>query len=375
MLLLLGGFIFLPLFFLGAFVAWSLIDDLRNPTKPEDHPFFDPKFVPASDTSWLDRWLALCESPAETKFLRAVLDAYGLSPSKGKLVGNGLSLDLQVKLAPYRVDFLANDRLVVEVDGAAYHSSPEEVARDAERDETLRSRGYTVLRIPARLVFNSPGKAVDRLRTALASRLPQSEPVATVTTSEHIANLLEETRAKSRGMVSIKTDGFSSEIERKVMAEMAEQESARKRELAAKLSVDPILAKFHSEAVARIRAAQLLDTVLAVRVADEVAMASALRKRSLEEKLDENPELRRVFEEIHPVLDKAARNSKQVSAYSQSVAEAAVLIQAQNDAEPPSAGELPKTPINLGRLDANAKAPPAGKVANVTVGFPRAPNP
>jgi len=365
-LLLLGGFFFPLLFLPCALVAWSLVDDLRNPTKSEDHPFFDPKLVAASDPSWPERWLALCESPAETRFLNAVMEAYSLSPSNGKLVGNGLSFDLQVKLPPYRVDFLANDRLVVEVDGAAYHSSPEDVARDAARDETLRSRGYSILRIPARVVFSTPSEAVDRLRTALAGPLPRSEPAVTHTISERIVNTLEETRARSRAAVSIKTDGFSSEIEQRVMTEAAEQEFTRKRELAAKLAIDPVLAKFYSEAMARIGTVQPPHTVRAARLADEAAMDSALRTRSLEERLDANPELRRVFAKIRPMVEAAARNGELVSVRSEPMPEAPAPTQTQNDAEPSAAGALPKASINLGRLDANAKLPP-GKITSITL--------
>ncbi len=45
-----------------------------------------------------------------------------------------------------RVDFLFGARLIVEVDGAAFHAGTEEFESDRERDALLSARGYRVLR-------------------------------------------------------------------------------------------------------------------------------------------------------------------------------------------------------------------------------------
>lgn len=372
-LLLLGGFFFPLLLLPGALIAWSLISDLRNPTRPEDHPFFNPKLVPASDPSWTDRWVTLCESPAESGFLKAVIDAYGLSPSNGKLVGEGLSFDLQVKLPPYRVDFLANDRLVVEVDGAAYHSSPVEVERDAARDETLRSRGYSILRIPARLVFNSPGVAVDRLRIAVANLSapqPLQQPVAQQSISEQIADLLEETKAKSRAAISIKTDGFSSDIERRVMAEAAEQESARSRDLLEKLGKDPVLAKFYFDALARVKESFPTNAARAVRIAEEAAMDAAVRKRGLEAKLDADPDLRKLLESMRKMCVNPGGSRGNVGARTEACSEAKSDTQTEKMPAPLEADTGAVAPVNLGRLDANTPPLPPGRITNVKIVLP-----
>jgi hypothetical protein len=68
----------------------------------------------------------------------------------------------------YRLDFFANGWLVIEIDGAAYHSSLDDVARDETRDAYLKSYDYTVLRIPAKVVFSTPLQAVAKVRSALA---------------------------------------------------------------------------------------------------------------------------------------------------------------------------------------------------------------
>ncbi len=44
-------------------------------------------------------------------------------------------------------------KLVVEIDGETWHGSPDAKERDAARDEIIRAEGYTVLRIPAKVVL------------------------------------------------------------------------------------------------------------------------------------------------------------------------------------------------------------------------------
>lgn len=163
--------VFFPLLFIvAAWLGWTIYDTLKNPPPPTPDEWYARRWTTtAADPRWRSDFLAFCESPAETKFLEAMIAAYGLIPDKGVLKGAGLTLNLQVEVKPYRLDFLANTWLAVEVDGAAYHSSPEAVARDKERDEFLRAQGYAVLRIPAKVVFATPEEAVGRVQSAIAA--------------------------------------------------------------------------------------------------------------------------------------------------------------------------------------------------------------
>lgn len=176
--LALGAFIFPSLLVMAAVVVgWMIIENWLSPPVQEGVP--PPSAcrltVTAENPEWKRPFLDFCGSPAETAFLEAMISAYGLLPESGVLKGGKLSLDMQVQVKPYRVDFLADDWLVVEIDGAAYHSSPEAVANDRIRDQFLQENGYSVLRIPAKIVFVAPEEAVRYVRSAIAvGRRPQS---------------------------------------------------------------------------------------------------------------------------------------------------------------------------------------------------------
>lgn len=123
----------------------------------------DLKDQPQRASAWIDHYRAACESPAEVAFLEAMVSAFNLRPVGGPgstLKGSGLSLRMQVWVDRYRLDFLANDSLVIEVDGAKWHSSEEAKLRDSTRDASLRSRGYAVLRLPAKIPLYDPDRAV-----------------------------------------------------------------------------------------------------------------------------------------------------------------------------------------------------------------------
>ena len=98
------------------------------------------------------RTMAKCESPVEKLFCQA---AYPHLYVYGKL-------DSQVWLCDYRVDFLLHQvkvaprvKVVIEIDGHDYHSSPEQKDQDTERDRVLMSAGYQVVRFTGRQVRRS----------------------------------------------------------------------------------------------------------------------------------------------------------------------------------------------------------------------------
>lgn len=150
---------------IAAFIVWHFIPK-PDPNRPSPRFRREARAV-ETDPQWPTFIEEHCESPAEIAFLQAAIKAYDLKPVEGSLSGDGLQLDFQVEEGQYRVDFLANGWLVIEIDGAAWHSSPEAVKRDKSRDEYFESLGYAVVRIPAKVVFNTPEDAVQIVRSAL----------------------------------------------------------------------------------------------------------------------------------------------------------------------------------------------------------------
>jgi very-short-patch-repair endonuclease len=67
-----------------------------------------------------------------------------------------------------RIDFLIGDKLVIEVDGAGFHSSPESFERDRDRDAKLGIRGYRVLRFSYRQLTVTPGVVMLAITAAIA---------------------------------------------------------------------------------------------------------------------------------------------------------------------------------------------------------------
>lgn len=73
----------------------------------------------------------------------------------------GLLIRQQIVLAGKRVDVLIGERLVVQIDGFAFHSTAADRGRDVAHDRELALRGYTVLRFTyAQIVHDWP--AVER---------------------------------------------------------------------------------------------------------------------------------------------------------------------------------------------------------------------
>ena len=81
----------------------------------------------------------------------------------------GLAIRQQVALAGHDVDVLIGDRLVVQLDGFAHHSSSAERTRDLAHDRALMALGYRVLRFSyAEIVYAWPA-----VEAAIARALSQ----------------------------------------------------------------------------------------------------------------------------------------------------------------------------------------------------------
>jgi very-short-patch-repair endonuclease len=73
------------------------------------------------------------------------------------------------RVAGYEVDFLWPDaRVIVEVDGFAFHSHRSAFERDRTRDMVLRDAGYEVIRVTWRQIVEQPLRVVAHIARALA---------------------------------------------------------------------------------------------------------------------------------------------------------------------------------------------------------------
>lgn len=78
--------------------------------------------------------------------------------------------ELNVRLEGYEVDFLwRTERLVVEIDGRAFHSSDRTFESDRRRDGVLLAAGVRVMRVTWRQIVSEPEALLVRLARALAA--------------------------------------------------------------------------------------------------------------------------------------------------------------------------------------------------------------
>jgi very-short-patch-repair endonuclease len=106
--------------------------------------------------SAVDHEPSLTRSEAERRLL-ALIRAARLPPPR-----------TNVRVAGYEVDFMwPQHRLVVEVDGFAFHSTRAAFERDRARDRALLAAGYVVLRITWRQLVHEPEVVVAELAAAL----------------------------------------------------------------------------------------------------------------------------------------------------------------------------------------------------------------
>lgn len=76
------------------------------------------------------------------------------------------SIYRQVPIGPYYADFTCLEAaLVIEIDGAAYHSTPEQLERDNHRQAYIESQGYRVIRFSASQVYHRPMHCVRRAQS------------------------------------------------------------------------------------------------------------------------------------------------------------------------------------------------------------------
>jgi len=75
----------------------------------------------------------------------------------------------------YRVDFILKDvKLIIELDGHNYHSSPEQLKKDAIRQRYLTRAGYSVIRFTGSEIYHNVKSCVEDVRIIYKERLQRS---------------------------------------------------------------------------------------------------------------------------------------------------------------------------------------------------------
>jgi very-short-patch-repair endonuclease len=104
-----------------------------------------------------EREPAFTRSAAEERLVE-LIRAAGLPPPEHN-----------IRVGPFELDVVWREaRLVVEIDGFAYHSSREAFERDRRHDATLAAAGWTVIRVTWRQLTDEPEGVIARLAAALA---------------------------------------------------------------------------------------------------------------------------------------------------------------------------------------------------------------
>jgi very-short-patch-repair endonuclease len=103
--------------------------------------------------------LALTRSEAERRALDLIRAARLPEP------------EVNARVGPWELDLLwRKDRVVVEIDGYAFHSSRRSFERDRRKDRDLQAAGYRVLRFTWRELTEEPEAVVAAITRALAER-------------------------------------------------------------------------------------------------------------------------------------------------------------------------------------------------------------
>lgn len=265
------AFVFVsPLLILQLLVIWGVTAWIRPPDEAPVPPRPSKlETLTAQDEEWPRIFRRVCESPAEEAFLDAMVSAFDLKPDKGCLSGDGLMLQMQVQVAKYRLDFLIDKGLVVEVDGAAWHSSPEAKERDAERDKALTAKGFHVLRIPAKITLYNPEQAIAQVREARARWLSQKAQTRVSVTKRQVSGQRDGRRPanavaavesgldKLTGRINASNQNFSEKCDQfletwqekldESLENAQKQAEEQDRQIQDELNADPELRKIYEE--------------------------------------------------------------------------------------------------------------------------------
>ena len=88
----------------------------------------------------------------------------------------GLKFRRKVPIDRFIVDFYCQElRLIVELDGIV-HDDPQQIQKDASRNERLHELGYQILRVPNGMVMKAPDAFAEEIRRFITLTRPFGPP-------------------------------------------------------------------------------------------------------------------------------------------------------------------------------------------------------
>jgi very-short-patch-repair endonuclease len=140
------------------FIYWVIVTLFCLYKKGEFDGLFQKKEKPViSDTVCLMK----CESEPERILLKNLIESWSLKPESSTYLKGRYSVELQKRILKHRVDFVVNKKLIVEVDGREWHQN--RFYEDRYRDQELIEKGYTVIRFPAKQIYENIGECIMRI--------------------------------------------------------------------------------------------------------------------------------------------------------------------------------------------------------------------
>ena len=118
---------------------------------------------PVETAHAVHRIFSLCESPIEIDLGGQLIR---FLPEQYELIA-------QYRFSRFRYDFAIIRRdskralVLVECDGAAFHSSPEQIANDLKKDEAARAGGITIVRFTGREIVRDAQRCAEIIIKAL----------------------------------------------------------------------------------------------------------------------------------------------------------------------------------------------------------------
>lgn len=114
--------------------------------------------------------LEYAENPSAIETQRLRIEAYSDSPFEQEvaeqLVARGYHIEQQYAVGSYRIDMIVKDgtnQIALECDGDRYHSGPEKVREDMERQTILERVGWHFIRIRGSEYYRNPKSAMERI--------------------------------------------------------------------------------------------------------------------------------------------------------------------------------------------------------------------